>query len=163
MRLSKHFCVATGRSTFEHQGEPGRRRAVTEKGLADLTAKPHEALGVPIGAQTADIKKAFRKMALKYHPDKNPKTTPLFQVLTNAQEKLSDGPSRRKEEAKASSQSAASQRPVSKQKPQPSSPKTKRPSASSQQGYGYKNGFYGYNGPEGEYQENASVFTLCKL
>ena len=136
-----------------------------KKGLADLTAKPHEALGVPIGAQTADIKKAFRKMALKYHPDKNPKTTPLFQVLTNAQEKLSDGPSRRKEEAKASSQSAASQRPVSKQKPQPSSPKTKRPSASSQQGYGYKNGFYGYNGPEGGMiqERRLSIHTMQTL
>ena len=131
-----------------------------KKGLADLSAKPHEALGVPIGAQTTDIKKAFRKMALKYHPDKNPKTTPLFQVLTNAQEKLEDGPSRRKEEAKANAAPGSSQRPTDKQQPKPSSPKTKRPNASSQQqGYGYRNGFYGYNGAERENQREKPQYS----
>ena len=32
--------------------------------------------------KTVDIKKNFRKLALKYHPDKNPMTTPLFQGTT---------------------------------------------------------------------------------
>lgn len=32
----------------------------------------YEILGVPREAAEADIKRAFRKLSLKYHPDKNP-------------------------------------------------------------------------------------------
>lgn len=35
-------------------------------------ARDYEALGLPLGASKADAKAAFRKLALKWHPDKNP-------------------------------------------------------------------------------------------
>ncbi len=34
-------------------------------------ARDYEVLGLPLGASKADIKAAFRKLALKWHPDKN--------------------------------------------------------------------------------------------
>ena len=80
---------------------PGPRRVdasgLLTKGLASLQNNPHEALGIPIGAKTQDIRKAYKKAALRYHPDKNPKTTLLFQVIQVACDKLSD----REERAKA--------------------------------------------------------------
>lgn len=48
--------------------------------------------------QENEVRKAYKKAALKFHPDKNPKTTVLFQLISAAADKLSDPEQRKKAE-----------------------------------------------------------------
>ena len=53
----------------------------------------YEVLGVPKNASEQDIKKAYRSMAKKYHPDRNkdnPEAEAKFKEVQEANEILSD-------------------------------------------------------------------------
>jgi len=58
-----------------------------------MAADFYKELGVERGASDADIKKAYRKLAAKLHPDKNPgdkKTETRFKAVNSAYQALSD-------------------------------------------------------------------------
>lgn len=62
----------------------------------------YKSLGIEKSANAKEIKKAFRKLALKYHPDKNPDTdtTKKFREVAEAYEVLGDEDKRKQYDLK---------------------------------------------------------------
>lgn len=56
--------------------------------IMDLNKNYYAILGVDKNVSDEDIKKAYKKMALKYHPDKNPNTEERFKEINEAYQVL---------------------------------------------------------------------------
>lgn len=92
---SPHNPIGSG-STPPSNARKGRKIGTQEK---PLETGYYDLLGVPIDASTDDIKKSYRRLAIKHHPDKNrddPHAEERFKEIAIAYQTLSDPELRKK-------------------------------------------------------------------
>lgn len=79
--------ASSGNRGYTDEQESGARKII------QLAKRSHyEVLGTTKGASEAEIKKAYKKRALKFHPDKNksPSAEEAFQAINSAMQTLTD-------------------------------------------------------------------------
>ncbi|TFK51506.1 DnaJ-domain-containing protein [Heliocybe sulcata] len=92
---------SSGSQTFFSGGRSGGGRRGRKIGTQEkpLETRYYDIMNVPVDATTEDIKKAYRRLAIKLHPDKNPndpEAEERFKELAIAYQTLSDPELRKK-------------------------------------------------------------------
>ncbi|KAJ8592756.1 DnaJ-domain-containing protein [Rhizopogon salebrosus TDB-379] len=93
---NSHNSIGSGSTPPPPNGRKGRKIGTQEK---PLETGYYDLLGVPIDASIDDIKKSYRRLAIKYHPDKNPDdphAEEKFKEIAIAYQTLSDPTLRKK-------------------------------------------------------------------
>lgn len=87
----------------------------------------YQLLGIPSSANAEDIKRAYKRKAVNFHPDKNPETEELFKEINNAYQILSDPYARARYDLKLKYGEARFTEPTTRRPPPPARGFYRRP------------------------------------